>query len=82
MEFTDYWLEIHEKYSKNIPTYNDWLDKYSKLFKNTKTKILDLGCGLSNDALYLVEKGCKVVTCDCSEVAIKSINKHIPQAEI
>lgn len=77
MAFENYWNETHKKYSINKPTYDDWLDKYSLILNKCKSPVLDLGCGLGNDTLYLVKKGFSVIACDYSNVALEQVNQNI-----
>lgn len=77
MAFENYWDEIHKKYSTCKPIYDDWLDKYSLALNKCKSPVLDLGCGLGNDTLYLVKKGFSVIACDYSSVALEQINQNI-----
>ena len=77
MAFENYWNETHKKYSINKPTYDDWLDKYSLTLNKCKSPVLDLGCGLGNDTLYLVKKGFSVIACDYSNVALEQVNQNI-----
>ena len=76
MAFENYWNETHKKYSINKPTYDDWLDKYSLTLNKCKSPVLDLGCGLGNDTLYLVKKGFSVIACDYSNVALEQVNQN------
>lgn len=42
---------------------------------------MDLGCGLGNNTLFLLEKGKEVLACDYSDVAIETIQKEMPKAQ-
>lgn len=78
----DYWDNEFLQQSLAKPTYDFWLDKYKGLFEESKdASIVDLGCGRGNNSLYLIERGCKVISCDISEVAISRVMQHIPQAK-
>lgn len=81
MQFKDYWDETHKTYSMSKTTYDNWLDDYKEVLDNCKTEVLDLGCGVGNDTLYLTEKGFRVVACDYSDVAIEKINKEFVNVE-
>lgn len=64
------------------PNYDLWLDKHVKILEKSKEEyIVDLGCGSGGDSLYLSERGYKVVACDYSEEALKTINKFLPEVE-
>ena len=82
MAFMEYWDRNYKQLalSGKKPTYDDWLDKYLDLIRHTKLSILDLGCGSGNDTLYLTERGFKVISCDYSQEALKSVKKLIPNA--
>lgn len=82
MKFNDYWNKTHEKYKYNKITYDTWLDKYLDIINNCKSPALDLGCGLGNDTLYLVEKGFRVVACDYSSVALEKLKSEINNVDL
>lgn len=78
MAFENYW---NEKHKIGEPVFDDWLDKYIEILKNSKTKILDLGCGCGNDSLYLSRLGLNVVSCDQSIVALENVKQFVSGAE-
>jgi len=80
-DFKNYWNDVYLNRRNNKIIYDNWLDKYLTLFKNCKTKILDLGCGAGNDTLYLLEKGFRVISCDYAENALANLKRNIPQVE-
>jgi SAM-dependent methyltransferase len=62
--------------------YDLWLDEYSDILENNKeNEILDLGCGIGADTLYLIERGYRVLSCDFSNEALKSIQDNIPNSK-
>lgn len=62
----------------SLPVYDNWLDDHKELLNKYKdTEILDLGCGIGADTLYLIERGFHVLSCDFSDEALKSIQKNI-----
>lgn len=70
-----YWDKIHLKYNSS---YDEWLNKYVKLFKENDT-IIELGCGRAYCSNYLVENGYKnVIACDFSEEVLKIVNIDHP----
>ena len=87
-----YWDTIFESEWKNyfenpqeFPEYwgENWLDKHSDILDNAKeTEIIDLGCGLGCDSVYLIEKGHKVVSCDISQIALDRLKQHMPNVEV
>ncbi len=67
----------------SIPVYDNWLDDYKEILEKYKaTEILDLGCGIGADTLYLIERGFHVLSCDFSNEALKSVQKNIPGSKI
>lgn len=67
---------------RGIPVYDDWLEDYKDLLnKNKDAEILDLGCGIGADTLYLIERGFKVLSCDFSLNALKNIEDNIPNSK-
>lgn len=81
MAFEKYWNDIYKKRLGKRPLYDNWLDKYLNLIKKNKTQILDLGCGMGNDSLYLIEKGFDVLSTDYCAVALDNVKKVIPNAK-
>lgn len=75
------YLSMWDNWSKkraSLPVYDNWLDDYKELLNKYKdTEILDLGCGIGADTLYLIERGFHVLSCDFSNEALKSIQKNI-----
>lgn len=79
------YVEMWDNWSKrraSIPVYDNWLDDYKDLLnENREAEILDLGCGIGADTLYLIERGFKVLSCDFSKEALKSIRENIPNSK-
>lgn len=79
------YLEMWDNWSKkraSVPVYDNWLDDYNDILtENKDTEILDLGCGIGADTLYLIEKGFNVLSCDFSNEALKSIRENIPNSK-
>ena len=79
----DGYVGMWDNWSKRrsgIPAYDLWLDEYIDLFDKDK-EILDLGCGIGADTLYLLEKGYKVLSTDFSNEALQSIKNNIPNSK-
>lgn len=78
-------IEMWDNWSKkrsSIPVYDLWLDEYQDILeKNRNNEILDLGCGIGADTLYLIERGYNVLSCDFSKEALKSIQTNIPNSK-
>ncbi len=71
------------KKRRNVQVYDLWLDEYSDILENNKdNEILDLGCGTGADTLYLIERGYKVLSCDFSKEALKSVKDNIPNSKV
>lgn len=79
------YIEMWDNWSKRrsgIPVYDNWLDEYKSLLEEYKNEeVLDLGCGLGADTLYLIEKGFKVLSCDFSKEALKSLEDHVKKSK-
>ena len=70
------------KRRSSVPVYDLWLDEYKDILGQNKDKeILDLGCGIGADTLYLLERGYNVLSCDFSTEALKSIQDNIPNSK-
>lgn len=78
-------VEMWDNWSKrrsSIPAYDLWLDEYKDILEqNKKNTILDLGCGIGADTLYMLERGYDVLSCDFSNEALKSIQDNIPNSK-
>jgi SAM-dependent methyltransferase len=73
-----YWNKQFLASGNKRVTYDLWLDKYEDILKSSKdTPIIDLGCGLGNDTMYLHERHYKVISCDYSEEALKKLGLFI-----
>lgn len=82
MESKQFWNNIYKTKEDKKPIYDLWLNKYIDILdKSKKSPIIDLGCGNGGDTLYLREKGCKVISCDYSEEALKAVNKFISEVK-
>ena len=65
-----------------LPSYDNWLDDYKDILNNNKNlEILDLGCGIGADTLYLLERDFKVLSCDFSIEALENIQKNISNSK-
>lgn len=75
------YIDIWENWSKKrygILNYDNWLDNYYDVLEQNKgNEIVDLGCGVGSDTLYLIERGYKVLSCDFSKEALKNIEDNI-----
>ncbi len=81
----DGFVKMWDNWSKrrsSVPVYDLWLDEYKDILKKNKySEILDLGCGIGADTLYLLERGYNVLSCDFSNEALKSIEKNITNSK-
>lgn len=81
----DGFVKMWDNWSKrrsSVPVYDLWLDEYKNILQENKdNEILDLGCGIGADTLYLLERGYNVLSCDFSVEALKSIENNIPNSK-
>lgn len=71
--FNLYWDDIHKKYNS---TYDDWLNKYTKLFRKD-FKIVELGCGRAYSSNYLISSGfINVIATDFSSEVLKMVQEE------
>lgn len=71
--FNLYWDDIHKKYNS---TYDDWLNKYTKLFRKD-FKFVELGCGRAYCSNYLISEGfSNVIATDFSSEVLKMVQKE------
>lgn len=74
-------IELWDRRNKNArgyPFYDKWLDSYNDiLILNKNKEILDLGCGIGADTLYLIERGYDVLSCDVSKEALVNVEKYV-----
>jgi SAM-dependent methyltransferase len=83
MDNKKFWNNVYKNKIVKKPSYDLWLDRYEDILKKCKDEeIMDLGCGIGADTLYLSEKGYKVISCDYSEEALKLLKESIPEAKI
>lgn len=72
-DFNLYWDDIHKKYNS---TYDDWLNKYTKLFRKD-FKFVELGCGRAYCSNYLISEGFSdVIATDFSSEVLKMVQKE------
>ncbi|AIF54120.1 class I SAM-dependent methyltransferase [Pelosinus sp. UFO1] len=73
-----YWNKQYIASDNKRVTYDLWLDKYKHILNASKdTPIIDLGCGLGNDTMYLYERHYEIISCDYSEEALKKLELFI-----
>src|SRR4051812_22534790 len=78
-----YWNDTYQRLDLT-PKYDNWLDKYwdAYLSKYSSTDlIVDLGCGVGNNAKYLFDRGMSPIACDISEEAIKKLQSFLPDIQ-
>lgn len=79
------YVKMWDNWSKkraSIPVYDNWLEDYKDILNNNKNnEILDLGCGIGADTLYLTEKGFNVLSCDFSREALNNIKENISNSK-
>jgi len=84
MSYQDVWnknmLKDYVKLSNKLEVYDRWLDKYTKYINDSKLPIIDLGCGIGNDTLYLKSLGKEVISVDYSSDALRILKENIKDA--
>ena len=71
----EYWNKIFLNFDKKDIMTDNWLDTFKDKVQNVDTPIIDLGCGMGNNILYLINMNKKVIACDQSINAINNIKK-------
>nr|WP_243735163.1 class I SAM-dependent methyltransferase [Paenibacillus turpanensis] len=74
----EYWNAMFQR-PELFPRYDLWLDKYAEQLAAGSGAIVDLGCGLGNNSVYLVEKGMQPLACDISEEALHRLKSVLPE---
>jgi len=78
----DHWNEAFSERKLGKPRGDFWLEKYGpSLAAAQEGPVIDLGCGSGCDALFLTERGFRVIACDFSSEALAIIQNDIPGAE-
>ena len=84
MSYLDVWnsnlIKDIEKLNNKLEVYDIWLDKYQEYIKATKKTIIDLGCGIGNDTMYIKSSSKEVLSVDFSDEALRIINQNIEGA--
>jgi SAM-dependent methyltransferase len=81
LEEKSYWNRVFAGLDNNKPVYDDWLDKHAaRLEASRNVPVIDLGCGIGCDTLYLSERGFRVLACDLSEEALDRVRQYVPEA--
>jgi len=81
-----YWNDVY--YSNLKDSEKDflkdiWLIKYKDIISNLRNKnAIDLGCGLGQDSIWLLENGFNTISCDFSEKALNKFKEMYPNANI
>lgn len=50
----EYWNKIFLNFDKSDIMTDNWLDSFKDKVQNVDTPIIDLGCGMGNNILYLI----------------------------
>lgn len=77
------YVDVFDSWSKRRSgtiVYDLWLDKYQDILLKSN-HILDLGCGLGANTLYLKERGYDVLSCDFSNEALANITNLIKNSK-
>ena len=74
-------LKDLKKLNNKIQIYDRWLDRYIGYIKSSKLPIIDLGCGIGNDTLYIKQHGKEVISVDYSDEALRVIRDNIKDSK-
>ncbi len=74
-----YWERIYTKAAMQLPVYDGWLDKYIPALRQCQ-KIVDLGCGVGVNTLYLHNLDIQTTACDFSQSALHELQSRLPDA--
>ena len=84
MDNVDVWntnmVKDFKKLNNTLEVYDMWLDKYIDYIVSAKKTIIDLGCGIGNDTLFIKSCGKEVLSIDYSDEALKIINQNVEGA--
>ena len=84
MSNVDVWNENlsvdYKKLNNKLKVYDKWIDKYKEYIESAKKTIIDLGCGIGNDTMYIKSCGKEVLSVDYSDEALEIINQNIDGA--
>ena len=61
--------------------YDGWLDKYF-VDKADRGTIIELGCGWGDDTSFLSKTGCRLISCDYSEEALRNVKERYPAVTV
>lgn len=70
-----------EKLNNKLKIYDMWLDKYKEYIESAQKTIVDLGCGIGNDTMFIKSLGKDVLSVDYSDEALRIINQNIKDAK-
>lgn len=70
------------KLNRQFKVYDSWLSKFDNYIENEMGTIIDLGCWIGSDTLYLNQKGKKVLSVDFSKESLKILKENIFNANV
>ena len=86
MEYQDIWnnnmINDYNKINNKLYVYDKWLDKYIEYINKSRLPIIDLGCGIGNDTLFLKSLDKEVISIDYSDEALRILNDNIEDVNI
>ena len=81
MSNSDVWntnmINDFKKLNNTLDVYDIWLNKYKEYIDSAKKTIVDLGCGIGNDTMFIKSCGKEVLSVDYSEEALRIIDENI-----
>lgn len=76
-----YWSD-NIKNNKTDFLKDNWMNNYRDEIKNPNLKnAIDLGCGIGQDTMWLLNEGFDVISCDISDIALNRLKELIPNSK-
>lgn len=77
------WDDRYTRFNATDFAYDDWLGRWKGLLDTARPRrVLDLGCGVGFDTIFMETLGLPVVGCDLSMTALKRGSMHRPSPAV
>lgn len=83
MNQANLWDGVYRRIGKKGPGEDlPWIAAHLAYFEKRREQIIvDLGCGMGKNAIYLHDQGYQVIACDFSPIALETLAQHRPGIE-